>query len=79
MCNHSEICENILESVKCICYSLLCTFFLYGLYLLIESPSKDERMADKGYVYVHPRTINSGTYLPVNSTEFSDSVKEMYK
>ena len=79
MCEDSEICETILESIKCICYSLLCAWFLFGIYSLIESPSKDEKMADKGYSYVHSRTSNSGAYLPVNSTEFSDSVKEMFK
>ena len=75
--------ETICETTKEIIYNIfvvaLLVLVLVGVYLLIESPSKEERMADKGYIYVYSRRGNTGMYIPANCTEFKETVIEVLK
>lgn len=51
----------------------------YGIYKLIESPSKDEVMASKGYVKIpiqhYSKSYNEWIYVPENSTEYKEFLK----
>lgn len=78
-CDIESIFETIKEIIYNILISALCALILFGVYLLIESPSKDERMADKGYIYVYSRRGNTGIYIPANCTEFKEAVIEALK
>ena len=74
-----SICETAKEVIYSILITALCVLILVGFYLLIESPSKEERMADKGYIYVYSRRGNTGMYIPANCTEFKETVIEVLK
>lgn len=78
-CDIESICETAKEVISNILMWALCILILVGAYFLIESPSKEERMADKGYIYVYSRRGNTGMYIPANCTEFKDAVMEALK
>lgn len=74
--------DEIISTAKEMCYICILTaaitfavcFICYGIHDIIMSPSKDEEMADKGYVMVpvEIRTSRSTNYIwvPSNSTEY---------
>lgn len=76
-----KITETVIAVIVPFCISFVICFFLYGVFLLIASPTTDEKMADKGYARI---VVNDGVsrvgqwiWAPTNSTEYRLYLKSL--
>lgn len=76
-----QTAESFASTITTFCMCFVVCFFLYGVYLLIISPSTDEKMAEKGYVRI---VVNDGVsrvgqwvWVPSNSTEYKLYLKSL--